>query len=857
MAKAKFTGTSKRFNSLHKGKSISEVVDYLSNPNAYAGEEDIPSLLDDITQFSFLNSSLATNIENAKLMKLYNLVRDSKKQTKAVGAAVSTNTTKINKIISNDLAKAKKSATAAKKSSRPDPRTSSSVSSSPKNVLSGAANKISASQIKPTIVPIKTSSTNNKLVDKSPNRVVRTKEQVQQEKLVKVENDRHKLQNQTLKIKNESEKIRTELLRLDFNKKQFEEDIRHRMEKEYTERVRLDARESEAKNKEREISQKSKQTESSEKIAKSRVSLSRKKIKRQYDFMESDAGKEYSADKNKTERSKQSAMNRRAKLSFQRAELSLTTTRARNLMKEKQLEDRRMRDLLRENSKREHSAKSKSVATQRAIFEGIKQTSPTMAYTYLGAKKVQEGISARKAPIGDLTTKAPSATKESSSGSWLGAAIGSAGAYAAGAAGGRGGMLSKVLPYGKKMISGLGAGGSATNPANIRYMTNLASSGAPAAIASGAKVPLAQKMSQAVGAGKSAGKLMGKVPIIGAAITGALEYNDSGSAGRAVAVGAGSMAGASAGAAIGAAAGSFIPGAGTLVGGFIGGIAGAYLGESGMKALTNKFLGKTEKQLNRESSFTDTDLSAGKGRNIQKVSPAHLGKAIDPSIVSPSTKNSPKTPQGKPAKDDNSFYAKAYNAVYSSAIKSGAKNPEVLAELGATQASLESGYGKHAPGNNFFGIKGGSGQKLKTKEFINGKMQSVDSNFEKYNSLEKSAEHYVGFLSKYDRYKPVLEASSIGEAINAQGKSGYATDPRYGEKLLQIKRDNASKMIMAQNQLDTQNIAQKSSPAPVNVVNGGASNVTNVQNTTVNNQQDTDPTIRQHQYSLLHVAMVL
>jgi len=41
-------------------------------------------------------------------------------------------------------------------------------------------------------------------------------------------------------------------------------------------------------------------------------------------------------------------------------------------------------------------------------------------------------------------------------------------------------------------------------------------------------------------------------------------------------------------------------------------------------------------------------------------------------------------------------------------------------------------------------------------------------------------------LKENKRYKPLLEANSFDEQIEALAGSGYATDSRYGEKILRI-----------------------------------------------------------------------
>lgn len=136
------------------------------------------------------------------------------------------------------------------------------------------------------------------------------------------------------------------------------------------------------------------------------------------------------------------------------------------------------------------------------------------------------------------------------------------------------------------------------------------------------------------------------------------------------------------------------------------------------------------------------------------------------------------------------FLDTMYANLLAEAKKQGVKNPEVIAKLGTAQSALETGYGKHtAGGNNYFGIKarpGEGGAGVATQEFINGKMVTVNDKFRKYGSMQESAADYVKFLNENKRYRDVLTSGTLDEAISAQGKTGYATDPQYAQKLSAI-----------------------------------------------------------------------
>ncbi|MGA2551710.1 MAG: flagellar assembly peptidoglycan hydrolase FlgJ [Burkholderiaceae bacterium] len=115
------------------------------------------------------------------------------------------------------------------------------------------------------------------------------------------------------------------------------------------------------------------------------------------------------------------------------------------------------------------------------------------------------------------------------------------------------------------------------------------------------------------------------------------------------------------------------------------------------------------------------------------------------------------------------------------------------------QAALESGWGKHevkdASGNgsyNLFGIKAGSSWtgptvEATTTEYVNGVAQKVVQKFRAYASYAESFMDYAKTIASSPRYAHVMEAAhdALGFAA-AMGRSGYATDPAYGQKLAQV-----------------------------------------------------------------------
>ncbi|WP_094108123.1 flagellar assembly peptidoglycan hydrolase FlgJ [Lonsdalea populi] len=114
------------------------------------------------------------------------------------------------------------------------------------------------------------------------------------------------------------------------------------------------------------------------------------------------------------------------------------------------------------------------------------------------------------------------------------------------------------------------------------------------------------------------------------------------------------------------------------------------------------------------------------------------------------------------------------------------------------QAALESGWGKREittsdgkPSHNLFGVKAGSNwdgkvTEIMTTEFENGRAYKVKEKFRVYDSYLDSINDYISLLTDNARYKGVVNANSAESAAYELQRAGYATDPRYGDKLVQI-----------------------------------------------------------------------
>ena len=110
------------------------------------------------------------------------------------------------------------------------------------------------------------------------------------------------------------------------------------------------------------------------------------------------------------------------------------------------------------------------------------------------------------------------------------------------------------------------------------------------------------------------------------------------------------------------------------------------------------------------------------------------------------------------------------------------------------QAALETGWGKSAPGNMYFGIKAtpswtGKTQTLYTTEYIDGEKKRIPQTFRAYDSAAESFEDYARLIATTTRYKTAMSYPGYYQAdkyLEAVFNGGYATDPNYLYKCISI-----------------------------------------------------------------------
>ncbi|MGF1758331.1 flagellar assembly peptidoglycan hydrolase FlgJ [Photobacterium sagamiensis] len=192
----------------------------------------------------------------------------------------------------------------------------------------------------------------------------------------------------------------------------------------------------------------------------------------------------------------------------------------------------------------------------------------------------------------------------------------------------------------------------------------------------------------------------------------------------------------------------------------------------------------------------------------KKPDQAMVDKAADDALkaMQASTMNMAKPPM-LAAKPQQSFdtpqdFVTKMRPYAEKAARAIGTDPSVL----IAQAALETGWGKkvikNAAGssNNLFNIKADprwSGNKMATKtlEFHQGIAVQEKAAFRSYDNYQDSFNDYVRFLNDNPRYSKALEQpAEPTHFIRNLHQAGYATDPNYSDKVINVM--NTVKSLM-------------------------------------------------------------
>lgn len=148
----------------------------------------------------------------------------------------------------------------------------------------------------------------------------------------------------------------------------------------------------------------------------------------------------------------------------------------------------------------------------------------------------------------------------------------------------------------------------------------------------------------------------------------------------------------------------------------------------------------------------------------------------------------------KVIESEQSFVSELWQHAKQAAEKIGLSPAVMLA-----QSALETGWGKYVitksdgkSSNNLFNIKAdkswqGDKAAKASLEFEDGVAVKKQSNFRAYNNIAESFDDFVNFLQQNPRYKSALKTTANPtEYLNELQKAGYATDPNYAQKIINV-----------------------------------------------------------------------
>ncbi|MGF1873353.1 flagellar assembly peptidoglycan hydrolase FlgJ [Photobacterium indicum] len=224
-------------------------------------------------------------------------------------------------------------------------------------------------------------------------------------------------------------------------------------------------------------------------------------------------------------------------------------------------------------------------------------------------------------------------------------------------------------------------------------------------------------------------------------------------------------------------------------------------GSLGLADLIVQQLGSEEDKDSENAIRTvmnDTTLRLPVNPNSRQPDQQVINQATDDALkaMQASTLNTAKPPMARSVEtfDTPKDFVTRMRPYAEKAANAIGTDPSVL----IAQAALETGWGKkvikNAVGssNNLFNIKADprwSGNKVATNtlEFHNGIAVQEKAAFRSYENYQDSFNDYVRFLNDNPRYSKALEnPKEPAQFIRNIHNAGYATDPKYTEKVLSV-----------------------------------------------------------------------
>ncbi len=150
------------------------------------------------------------------------------------------------------------------------------------------------------------------------------------------------------------------------------------------------------------------------------------------------------------------------------------------------------------------------------------------------------------------------------------------------------------------------------------------------------------------------------------------------------------------------------------------------------------------------------------------------------------------------ANNERPEHVQAFVSRLSGPVQKVALSSGVPAELILAQAALETDWGRRqittddgTNSHNLFGIKAGSQwqgatTQVMTTEYAGGEAQKQVESFRVYPTYEAAFNDYARLIRTRPGYAAVRNATDAPQAAMALQQGGYATDPKYAEKLISV-----------------------------------------------------------------------
>lgn len=150
------------------------------------------------------------------------------------------------------------------------------------------------------------------------------------------------------------------------------------------------------------------------------------------------------------------------------------------------------------------------------------------------------------------------------------------------------------------------------------------------------------------------------------------------------------------------------------------------------------------------------------------------------------------------AQNEQPEHVQAFVSRLNEPAQKAALSSGVPAELILAQAALETDWGRRqittqngADSHNLFGIKAGSQwqgatTQVMTTEYADGEAQKQMERFRVYPTYEAAFNDYARLIRTRPGYAAARNATDAPQAAIALQQGGYATDPRYAQKLISV-----------------------------------------------------------------------